>query len=420
MTKLSALIGPYFVALTCVGVGYLLGASDKGQYSLSPAVLSRLSEGVAAVHATSNRTLTDDDLVAGALTGITGKLDQHSAYLSNADIAEFNQEVDGRYTGIGIEAEKAGGGLKVKTVQPESPAEKAGMLMGDLITGVDGKPIKSLSLVSAVKKIRGAPGTPVELTLSRNGDTIKVKAVRAQLKYSSVKHTERDGYPILRITSFSTDTLADALRELASIKQSYATKGKPVPGLVLDLRGNAGGLLHAGTGVAGLFLKKGAPLVEIRKAGNVVVTLAVTEEIGSAWLRDVPLVVLVDAGSASASELAAGALRDNGRARLVGTRTFGKGTMQRVVNLADGSALKVTESTYYTPSGETPEKTGILPDVAFLSEVPPSLLASGEEHVKDRESLSLPLALNKDDALLVSAVSELSKQVGRIEAAAGP
>lgn len=303
----------------------------------------------------------DKKLMQSAIRGLLLDLDPHSTYFDKADSEAFDEQANGAYEGIGVELmQQPDRTLLVVSPIDDTPAAKAGIKSGDLITAIDGKPI---SADDGMEPLRGAPGSKITLTIVRDGtpkpfdvtlvrDTIRVTSVRSRLL--------EPGYGYLRISAFQTDTAADFQRQVDKLQQNGKLRG-----LVLDLRSNPGGLLLAAVQVADDLLDKGN-IVSTR--GRMSISDSKFDATPGDRLNGAPVVVLVDAGSASASEVLAGALRDNNRARVVGSRTFGKGSVQTVLPLDNGDSVKLTTARYYTPSGKSIQASGIVPDVVVKPE----------------------------------------------------
>ncbi len=279
--------------------------------------------------------------------------DPYTEYFNSKDATEFFEELDGTFQGIGAELGKdADKNIIIISPIAGYPAEKAGLKPKDIIAEIDGKSAFDLTISEAVKMIRGDKGTKVKLTVVRDNKPVEVEVTREQITVPSVKKEIRGDVGILTISRFGDDTVKLA-REAAL---NFKTAG--VRGVVLDLRSNPGGLLDAAVDVSSLWLKNQVVLTERRD--NVVIQTYNSR--GTATLLGLPTVVLINEGSASASEITAGALKDNGVAKLYGQKTFGKGSVQQPVNLRDGSLLKVTIARWFTPAGKNIDKEGIEPD----------------------------------------------------------
>ncbi|MHB1240393.1 MAG: S41 family peptidase, partial [Gammaproteobacteria bacterium] len=287
-------------------------------------------------------------------------LDPHSAYLDRAQFKELQIGTSGEFGGLGIEVGMENGFIKVIAPIDDTPAQKAGVHAGDLIIFLGETPVKGLSLTQAVNLMRGKPGSKIVLTIVREGEPrpIKITVTRAVIKVQSVKSRMlEDGFGYVRITQFQAPTAENMVRAIRALKKKNGGKLK---GLVLDLRNNPGGVLNGAVGVADAFLNKG--LIVYTK-GRVSDSRMSFEATPGDILNGAPMVVLVNGGSASASEIVSGALQDHHRAILLGTRTFGKGSVQTILPLSSGGALKLTTAMYYTPSGRSIQAEGITPDI---------------------------------------------------------
>ncbi|MEE9911892.1 MAG: S41 family peptidase [Deltaproteobacteria bacterium] len=300
-------------------------------------------------------------LIQGAINGMIKSLDPHSAFMTAEVYKELEVETQGRFGGIGIEITILKDVLTVVSPIEDTPAFKAGVKTGDQIIKIDGKSTKDITILEAVKKLRGPKDTKVTITILRENMTQPrdIVLTRAIIEVKSVKaktFDDRIGY--IRIASFHERTAADLRKALAEVTE----KTKPMKGLVLDLRNDPGGLLNQAIEVSDMFLKSGI-IVSTRGRTKNMETKTMARENGGEI--SVPMVVLVNEGTASAAEIVAGALQDNGRALIVGTQTFGKASVQTVIPLEDGSALKLTTARYYTPSGRSIQAEGIKPDIVI-------------------------------------------------------
>ena len=302
-------------------------------------------------------------LIYGGINGMLAELDPHTNYLRPEVFKEFQNETAGKFGGLGIEISLQKEALKVISAIEDTPAWKAGIQAGDRIISVDKKKVKGLSLVEAAQLMRGPLGTRVLLEVSRKGHdgTLKFNVKRAEVKVRSVKYVNLDdGYAYIRLTSFIENSYKDFKRALKRHERSIK-KGK-TKGLIIDLRRNPGGLLDQAVQLSDLFLEKGIIVSTIGRNKNEKEIIRATEQ-GSRI--DFPIIVIVNEYSASASEILAGALQDNKRAIIMGRRSFGKGSVQSVIKLGDGSGLKMTVARYYTPSGRAIQAHGIIPDIVL-------------------------------------------------------
>ncbi|MES1928986.1 carboxyl-terminal protease [Salinisphaera dokdonensis CL-ES53] len=306
--------------------------------------------------------VSDQTLLENSIRGMLDGLDPHSAYLNKEEFKEISISTSGKFGGLGIEVQMQNGFVRVVTPIDDTPASKAGIEAGDLIIRIDDTAVKGMTLMDAVKKMRGKAGSETTLTILREkrDEPFKVTLERAVIRVQSVKSRMLDdGYGYVRITQFSSQTGDNLQRELKNLEDE--AKG-PLRGIVLDLRNNPGGVLSAAVDVADTFINAGG-IVSIR--GRAPNTDQQFDATPGDMLDGAPIVVLVNEGSASASEIVAGALQDDSRAVIMGTRTFGKGSVQTIVPLQNGAALKLTTARYYTPSGRSIQAEGIEPDVGI-------------------------------------------------------
>src|SRR5450631_1109156 len=302
----------------------------------------------------------DHQLLQAAIRGMVASLDPYSAYLDGDEYDEVKISSSGRYTGVGIDLSIEDDQVVVIAPFDGSPAAQAGIRPGDIIVTIDGIPVNTNSLADTIGRMRGAEGTPVKIGIMREGnpEPMLFTLKRARVDLHSVRGEMLEpGYAYVRISQFS-DTTGDDLH--AALKDMRKHNGAPLKGLVLDLRDNPGGVLEAAVAVADAFLDKGVIVSAHGRTNDSKFEMDATpgDELGGA-----PLVVLVNGGSASAAEIVAGALQDNHRATLMGRTTFGKGSVQTIMPLTDDTALKLTTSLYYTPSGVSINHKGITPDI---------------------------------------------------------
>ncbi|QLF93288.1 S41 family peptidase [Pseudomonas sp. ABC1] len=334
------------------------GATGKAPLPLDE--LRTFAEVMDRIKAAYVEPVDDKTLLENAIKGMLSNLDPHSAYLEPEAFAELQESTSGEFGGLGIEVGVEDGFIKVVSPIDDTPASKAGIEAGDLIVKIDGQPTKGLSMLDAVSKMRGKPGSSITLSLVRDGGTpFEVKLKRAVIKVRSVKsQLLEDGYGYLRITQFQINTGDEIGKALARLKKDNG--GKKLSGLVLDLRNNPGGVLQAAVEVADHFLTKGLIVYTKGRIPNSELRFSADPADAS---EGIPLVVLINGGSASASEIVAGALQDQKRAVLMGTDSFGKGSVQTVLPLNNDRALKLTTALYYTPSGRSIQAQGIEPDI---------------------------------------------------------
>lgn len=309
--------------------------------------------------------IDDAKLMHSAIRGLLFDLDPHSVYFDKDDAETFDEQSRGAYAGIGVELlRQPDGTLRVIAPIDDTPAARAGIKSGDLIIAIDGKAFKADEGDSSVP-LRGPPGSTLMLTLVREGrdKPFDVSITRETIRIASVRtRLLEPGYGYARISAFQADTAAEFERQLDALK---VKAGGSLRGLVIDLRSNPGGLLTSAVQIADALLDLGG-IVSTR--GRIAISDAQFSATPGDRLDGAPVVVLVDAGSASASEVLAGALRDNGRARVVGSRTFGKGSVQTLLPLDNGDSVKLTTARYYTPSGKSIQALGIVPDVTLHPE----------------------------------------------------
>lgn len=341
--------------------------SEKGFKSLH--ILTKILYYVEENYVTS---VDEQNLIRGAIRGMLGTLDPHTVYMSPEVYHELKVDTSGRFDGIGIEVTLRDGWLTIVSPIKGSPAEEAGVQSGDRIIRINGHPTKDLNLSEAVTMMRGKRGSHVILTIARQGvkNPFDVSITRKIIKVPSVTYRLEDGnIGYAAISSFQQGTTR-ALEK--ALKEMEATG--PLSGLILDLRKNPGGLLEQAVEVSDLFLDHGV-IVTTESRGQ---EIDRREAHGVDTEPDYPMVVLVDGGSASAAEIVAGALQDNKRATVIGTTSFGKGSVQTVIDLDDGSGLKITIARYLTPSGRVIQDQGIKPDIV-VSAKPPKEVATEAE-----------------------------------------
>ncbi|HEX2056088.1 MAG TPA: S41 family peptidase [Nitrospiraceae bacterium] len=368
------------VALS-LGIGILIekGWERTGHASETYEELKTFSEVLTQVQKHYVDETKVKDLVQGAIRGMLSTLDPHSAYMTADMYKEMQVETKGEFGGVGIQIGVKENRLAVIAPIEGTPAYRAGIKAGDFITKVNDEPTKDLTLMDAVQKMRGPKGTKVHLTIQRDGatDPMVFSLVRDTIKIESVKSRIIDntiGY--VRLTQFQEATGRDLSRALKQFRE------QKVQGTVLDLRNNPGGLLTAAVDVSEQFVGNGKLIVYTKgREGKKDEWFSKTKE----TLEDYPMIILVNEGSASASEIVAGALQDWGRAVIVGTTTFGKGSVQTILPLGDGSGLRLTTAKYYTPKGRSIQSTGITPDIVV--KVPTQVAAkAGEKETKEKET----------------------------------
>lgn len=363
-------------------------AQDSGALPLSE--LQNFVEILNRVKSDYVEPVSDKKLLDAALHGMLSGLDPHSAYMDQDEYKDMNAVTSGKFGGLGIEVQAEDGVVRVVAPIDDTPAAKAGIQPGDLIVKIDDTAVSGMSLTDAVDKMRGDPGTKIKLTIVRKNapkpivvtltrEIIHVKSVRGKLL--------EPGYGYVRISQFSSDTGDGLVNEVKKLKKEAGGK---LQGLVLDLRNNPGGVLTAAVQVSDAFIDKG-PIVSIR--GRDADSNHVWNAKPGDMLDGAPIVVLVNGGSASASEIVSGALQDDHRALIVGTRTFGKGSVQTIMPMPDGTALRLTTARYYTPSGHSIQGEGILPDI----QIEPAKLSDADASGLTLHESDLSGSLNNPD-----------------------
>ncbi len=337
----------------------VLATKDAGSDSLPLEQMRTFTDVITRIKNDYVEEVSDDELFENAIRGMLNGLDPHSSYLNPEEFRELRIGTTGEFGGLGIEVGLEDGFVRVVSPIDDTPAERAGMLAGDLIIRLDDTPVKGLSLNDAVKLMRGKPGSIISLTVIREGEDqpLSIDIERAIIKVNSVRSRMLDDdFGYLRISNFQTKTTADMLKAIKKLKSD----NDGLSGLVLDLRNNPGGVLSGAVGVSDAFLEDGMIVyTDGRETDSQLRYDATSGDI----LDGVPLVVLVNGGSASASEIVAGAMQDHERAIIMGTKTFGKGSVQTIQDLPAGGAVKLTTSRYYTPNGRSIQALGIEPDI---------------------------------------------------------
>jgi len=318
--------------------------------------LKRFSQVMDLIEKSYVRDIDREELITGALKGMLSELDPHSAYMSPDSFQEMQVETSGEFNGIGIQISMENGRLTVVSPIEDTPAYEAGFEAGDIIMEINGESTQDINLMEAVKKIRGPKGSTVDLKIlhpeAQKPETITVK--RDTIPLESVKSEPLGGgYLYLRVTNFQEKTTED-------LQKALQKRDGRLAGAILDLRNNPGGLLPQAVSVADTFLKEGKIVYTEGKVKNAKMEFSAQKQQSDI---DVPLIVLINPGSASASEIVAGALQDQQRAVILGERSFGKGSVQTVIPLTDGSGIKLTTALYYTPNGRSIQAEGIIPDI---------------------------------------------------------
>ncbi|QWT47444.1 S41 family peptidase [Azospira inquinata] len=372
--KTVGLVSVGFVAGVLLSLQISAMAEKENRAGLPVEELRTFAEVFNAIKQGYVEPVEDKKLITNAISGMLSNLDPHSSYLDADSFKELQVGTQGEFGGLGIEVGMEDGFVKVVSPIEDTPAYRAGLKAGDLIVKLDDTPVKGLTLSDAVKRMRGKPKTPITLTVVRKGEQkpLVITLTREVIKVQSVKSKLLDGaYGYVRITQFQENTGPSLVKHLNDLYKQAKLKG-----LILDLRNDPGGLLNGAVGVAGAFLPPKALVVSTngRLADSKHEFRAVTEDYARSAKEDylqglnpevkkVPMVVLVNGGSASASEIVAGALQDHKRAVVMGTQTFGKGSVQTVLPLPNNTAIKLTTARYYTPSGRSIQAKGIVPDI---------------------------------------------------------
>jgi carboxyl-terminal processing protease len=369
-----------------IGLGVIAGIAGSMQFEavaqkntapLPLEELRQLADVFGLIKTDYVESVEDKKLLTEAISGMVASLDPHSAYLDKKAFKELREGTQGRFVGLGIEVGMEDGYVKVISPIEDSPAYKAGLKAGDLITRLDNTPVKGLTLDEAVKRMRGEPNTKITLTVARKEEDkpIIVTITRQEIRVQSVKSKVIEpGYAWLRVSQFQEPTVDDLAKKINAIY----TQEPNLKGLVLDLRNDPGGVLPGAIGVSAMFLPKDVAVVSTngqlpdskqtfyaRREFYTSSRVAVGDPLAKLpdAIKKVPMVVLVNTGSASASEIVAGALQDYKRATIMGTQTFGKGSVQTIRQLSADTAVKLTTARYYTPNGRSIQAKGIVPDL---------------------------------------------------------
>lgn len=324
----------------------------------------------------------DKELLENAIRGMLSGLDPHSTYLDPEEYKELRIGTTGQFGGLGIQVGMHDGFVKVISPIDDTPAFKAGIKAGDLIIRLNNKPVKDMTLNNAVKLMRGKPGTSIELSVVREGEDepIKFKLKRAIIKVKSVKsHLLESGFGYVRVSTFQSKTAVHLKKAIADlVKQNKA----PLNGLILDLRNNPGGVLNAAADVSDLFIEKGKLVyTQGRTDDSYFEFMARPDDV----MKKAPMVVLINGGSASASEIVAGALQDHKRAVIMGEKSFGKGSVQTIQELRNGGAVKFTTARYFTPSGRSIQAEGIVPDIVLKNLQMTAQKENGFKQIKESD-----------------------------------
>jgi len=359
---LVLVLGMFVGAAIILDMG-VLAEREGSKDTLAPLPLDELrtfTEVFSRIKADYVEPVSDKKLLEDAVQGMLSGLDPHSAYLDANSFKDMRVETEGKFGGLGIEVTMENGFVKVVSPIEDTPAARAGIKPGDLVIRLDEKAVKGLTLTEAVRLMRGKPGTDITLTIVREGVSkpLKITLTRAVIKIQSVKSRLLEpGFGYVRITQFQSGTE----KGLAEVVRKLETENKgALRGVILDLRNNPGGVLNAAVGVSDAFLDKG---LIVYTEGRVEDSRMRKSAVPGDLIKGAPMVVLINGGSASASEIVAGALQDHRRAVIMGTKSFGKGSVQTIVPISNGAALKITTARYYTPNGRSIQASGIEPDI---------------------------------------------------------
>jgi carboxyl-terminal processing protease len=357
----------------------------------------------------------DTVLIESAINGMLAALDPHSSYMSPKNYRDMQVQTRGEFGGLGIEVTMENGVIKVVSPIDDTPASKAGIQANDLITHLDNDQISGLTLEQAVEKMRGPVNTPITLTVVRKGkdEPFDVKIVRDFIRINAVKARPENDVAYIKVTTFNEQTHANLVKSMDTLKKEIGPK---LRGFVIDLRNNPGGLLDQAIAVSDDFLERGA--IVLTKGRNNEETQRAQARPGDT-AEGKPIVVLINGGSASASEIVAGALKDHKRATIIGTRSFGKGSVQTIIPLGANGAIRLTTARYYTPSNRSIQAKGIDPDIVIEQELPEELKSKAAAE-KPRGEASLRGHLKGEDALKAEQAEKAEKEKADKEKAAAP
>ena len=353
-------VAVFLVACLPMAAGFAWAEEEPSASTLPLDELRLFAEVFGRIKQDYVEPVDDRRLLHDAIQGMLSGLDPHSAYLDPEEFDDLREGTSGEFGGLGIEVGMEDGFVKVIAPIDDTPAQRAGILAGDLIVRIDSESVKGMSLDDAVKKMRGEPGTEILLHVIREGrqSPFEVRIERAVIKTASVKHRMLEpGFGYIRLSQFQARSPEDLLAAIRELKQEAGGRMK---GLILDLRNNPGGVLHAAVAISDAFLTDGTIVyTEGRVRDSQLRFKAAPDDV----LNDAPIVVLVNAGSASASEIVAGALQDHKRAVVMGQKTFGKGSVQTIVPINRNNAIKLTTARYFTPNGRSIQAECIVPDI---------------------------------------------------------
>ncbi len=382
MVVAGAALGAVAATVT-IHTGFLPGGSARAAASDTYRDLNLFGDVFEKIRTDYVEKPDEQKLVEAAINGMLASLDPHSSYMDAKAYRDMQVQTRGEFGGLGIEVTQEDGNIKVVTPIDDTPASKAGILSGDLIVAIDGENVSGLSLNQAVDKMRGSVGTAVTLKIVRgaNKDGQDFKLTRAVIQIKSVKNEIKDDVGYIRISQFNEQTF-DGLKSAMQKFQSTIPAEK-FKGYILDLRNNPGGLLDQSIEVSNAFIDHGE--IVSTRGRNADETQRYSARPGNDLSHGKPVVVLINGGSASASEIVAGALQDHKRATIMGTRSFGKGSVQTIIPLGQNGALRLTTARYYTPAGRSIQAKGIEPEQVVLEDVPDEL--KGKDDTKGEASL---------------------------------
>lgn len=387
------------LGIALAGAGFWLAARERAATGPQHQDAELLAEVLGRIQADYVEPTDDHKLMSSAIRGMVGDLDPHSEFMDAGEFEDLKIATEGNYSGIGVEVTLESGAIVVISPLDDSPAAEAGIRAGDRIIAVDGKAVAGAPLADSVARIRGKPGTVVNLSIGRQSAVAPLEFAieRAIVSVHSVRYEMLEpGYGYLRISQFSETTGADTGQALGALQQQA---GGRLRGIVLDLRNNPGGVLDAAVEVSDAFLEGGIIVTAEGRAPEASFRM---EAAAGDLAHGARVAVLVNEGSASAAEIVASALHDNGRATLLGRKTFGKGSVQTVLPLTNGQALKLTTSRYFTPAGISIHQRGIVPDIQL-----PDAPAAGRQHArpgdKDTDVRAAVTWLKNENPALVAA-----------------
>ncbi|WP_455376201.1 S41 family peptidase [Kaarinaea lacus] len=381
-TTMVLSIGLLLGVSLAIGHGVLAEKEDQDYTPIPLNELRSLTEVFGRIKQDFVEPVTDKTLLENAIRGMLSGLDPHSTYLDAEGYKDLQVGTTGEFGGLGIEVGMEDGFVKVISPIDDTPAQRAGILAGDLIIRLDSKPVKGMTLQQAVNIMRGKVGTDIILTVVREGaeKPIEITITRDTIKVQSVKgRVLEDGYGYVRISQFQSHTGENLAKQIAKIRKESKNN---LSGLILDLRNNPGGVLNAAVEVSDAFLENGLIVYTQGRVPDSELKFTATP---NELIDGAPMVVLVNGGSASASEIVAGALQDHKRAVIMGSQTFGKGSVQTILPLKNNTALKLTTARYYTPSGRSIQASGIKPDIEIESIKIASIESNDSVRIKEAD-----------------------------------